>query len=53
MLAYQQKIFQKIDEIVGALIKKLANKEDTKKALGYLEKKIGELYLLISPEEKG
>lgn len=53
MLAYQQKIFQKTDEIVGALIKKLANKDDTKKALGYLEKKIAELYLLIQPEDKG
>ncbi len=52
MLAYQQKIFQKIDEIVGALIKKLANKEDTKKALGYLEKKIADLYLMVNPDNK-
>lgn len=34
------------------MIKKLANKDDTKKALFYLEKKITELYLLINPEEK-
>ncbi len=33
-------------------MKKLANKEDTKKALLYLEKKITELYLLINPDEK-
>lgn len=52
MQNYQQKIFSKIDEIVGALMKKLANKDDTKKALAYLEKKITELYLMVTPEEK-
>lgn len=52
LLLYQQKIFQKIDEIVGALIKQLANKNETKKALSYLEKKIQELYMLVNPDEK-
>ena len=52
LLVYQQKIFQKIDEIVGALVKQLANKNETKKALFYLEKKITELYMLINPEGK-
>ena len=52
LLGYQQKIFQKIDEIVGALVKQLANKNETKKALFYLEKKITELYMLINPEGK-
>ena len=33
-------------------MKKLANKDDTKKALIYLEKKITEIYLLMNPEEK-
>lgn len=33
-------------------MKKLANKDDTKKALAYLEKKITELYLMVTPEEK-
>lgn len=37
---------------MGALIKKLANKDDTKKALGYLEKKIADLYLLVNPDNK-
>lgn len=33
-------ILEKVDEVAGALIKKLADKSDTKKALIYLEKKI-------------
>lgn len=33
-------ILEKVDEVAGALLKKLADKGDTKKALVYLEKKI-------------
>lgn len=33
-------ILEKLDEVAGALLKKLADKGDTKKALIYLEKKI-------------
>lgn len=32
-------ILEKLDEVAGALLKKLADKGDTKKALIYLEKK--------------
>jgi len=43
-------ILEKLDEVAGALLKKLADKGDTKKALIYLEKKINQLYLLITKE---
>ena len=33
-------ILEKLDEVAGALLKKLADKGDTKKALIYLEKKV-------------
>jgi hypothetical protein len=33
-------ILEKVDEVAGALMKKLADKSDTKKALIYLEKKV-------------
>lgn len=33
-------ILEKVDEVAGALMKKLADKQDTKKALIYLEKKV-------------
>jgi hypothetical protein len=43
-------ILEKVDEVAGALMKKLADKSDTKKALIYLEKKINQLYVLITKE---
>lgn len=43
-------ILEKLDEVAGALLKKLADKGDTKKALIYLEKKINQLYILITKE---
>jgi len=33
-------ILEKLDEVAGALLKKLADKGDTKKALLYLERKV-------------
>lgn len=33
-------ILEKVDEVAGALIKKLADKSDTKKALIYIERKV-------------
>lgn len=33
-------ILEKLDEVAGALLNKLADKQDTKKALLFLEKKI-------------
>jgi len=35
-------LIEKLDEVTGALLKKLADKGETKKALIYLEKKVNE-----------
>lgn len=40
-------ILEKLDEVAGALLKKLADKGDTKKALIYLEKKVHFIYILV------
>ena len=52
LMLYQQKIYEKIDEIIEALLDQLADKTDTKRGLLYLEKKITELYLMINPDGK-
>jgi chromosome segregation ATPase len=40
-------ILEKLDQVAGALIKRLADKADTKKALLFLEKKIKDITVLI------
>lgn len=40
-------IIEKMDEVAGALLKKLADKGDTKKALIYLEKKVIKPYFFF------
>lgn len=42
----EESLLQKLDKCVEALIKKLADKNDTKKALLFLEKRINDLYQL-------
>lgn len=42
-----------MDEVAGALLKKLADKVDTKKALLYLEKKINQLFVMINKGGSG
>jgi hypothetical protein len=44
---------EKLDEVAGALLKKLADKSDTKKALIYLEKKINQLYMMLNKGGEG
>lgn len=46
-------ILEKLDEVAGALLKKLADKGDTKKALIYLEKKINQLYMMLTKGQGG
>lgn len=39
----EQAIFEKLDEITKALLKRLADKQETKKTLIYLDKRVNNL----------
>lgn len=46
-------LLEKLDEVTGALMKKLADKAETKKALVFIEKKVNQLFSFFQgPKEK-
>ena len=52
LVRLEQQILAKLEEIVQALMKQFANKQETKKALIYLEQKVNQLFLFLEGGER-